>query len=183
MTKNEPLTSPSWTVGVSLEVKLHEYKGGTPQQKTYFVDLWDIGGSSGHRNTRSVFYNGVNGIVLVHDLSNRKSEANLHKWLLEIFNRGDGSTGMGGGGGSSGGGHGGSSDEHSLVDDFDPEQFMGSSHPPILVIGTKLDSYSGTEGDSSGGGLPTRIPSPRPSSIAQECGAEEIFLVSGFVIL
>lgn len=52
----EPLKSPSWTVGCSVEVKLHEYKEGTPEQTTYFIEFWDVGGSNNHRNTRQVFY-------------------------------------------------------------------------------------------------------------------------------
>jgi len=135
--------------------------GGTPQAKTFFVDLWDVGGSQGHANSRSIFYNGLNGIILVHDLSNRKSEGNLSRWLAEIF---------------------ASSDE-----EFDPEQFL--HHPPILVVGTKLDAYgegdaylSGRSSGSGGSSLPTRNSLPRQSSIAQECGAEEIFLVKLFLI-
>ncbi|PSN30457.1 hypothetical protein C0J52_25978 [Blattella germanica] len=46
MCHGQPINNPSWTVGCSVEVKLHEYKEGTPHQKTYFVELWDIGGSS-----------------------------------------------------------------------------------------------------------------------------------------
>lgn len=48
-----------------MEVKLHEYKEGTPDQKTYFIELWDIGGSSSHRNTRSVFYNPTHGEMFI----------------------------------------------------------------------------------------------------------------------
>ncbi|CAG7659298.1 unnamed protein product [Allacma fusca] len=146
---NQPLTSTAWTVGASLEVKLHEYKEGTPQQKSYFVDLWDIGGSSSHENTRPVFYNGVNGIILVHDLNNRKSEVNLHRWIMEILNRDSGKGNQ-------------SSDE-----DFDPEQFAGSSHIPIFVIGTKADT---------GDGVRQRSALSRATSIADECGADEIFI-------
>lgn len=62
---NKPIKSPSWTVGCSLEVKLHEYKEGTPSQKTYFIELWDVGGSSQHRNARSVFYNPTHGILII----------------------------------------------------------------------------------------------------------------------
>jgi len=58
---HQPISNPSWTVGCSVEVKLHEYKEGTPDQKTYIIELWDIGGSSSHRNTRSVFYNPTHG--------------------------------------------------------------------------------------------------------------------------
>lgn len=61
---SEPINNPSWTVGCSVEVKLHEYKEGTPHQKTYFIELWDVGGSSSHRNTRCVFYNPVHGEFL-----------------------------------------------------------------------------------------------------------------------
>jgi len=59
----QPVITPSWTIGGSVDVKLHEYREGTSAQKTYFVELWDIGGSSGHRNTRSVFYTPAHGIT------------------------------------------------------------------------------------------------------------------------
>jgi len=145
---NQPLSNPSWTVGCALEVKLHDFKAGTPQQKTYFVDLWDIGGSSSHRNTRGVFYNGVNGIILVHDLTNRKSEANLHKWIMEILSKNNGA-------------------KYNEEDEFDPEQFVGGIQIPVFVIGTKMESLEGSR---------NRRPSGRASSIAEECGAEEMFL-------
>lgn len=84
---NEALTAPGWTVGCAVEVKLHEYKEGTPSQRTHFVELWDVGGSISHRNTRGVFYQSVHGIVLVHDLTNRRSHENLQSWIGEIVNR------------------------------------------------------------------------------------------------
>ncbi|KAL0274378.1 UNVERIFIED_CONTAM: hypothetical protein PYX00_006822 [Menopon gallinae] len=118
--QNEPITRPSWTVGCSVDVKLHEYKEGLPQQKTFFVELWDVGGSSRYRNTRSIFYNPVHGIILVHDLTNRKSQQNLQKWLFEVLN------------------HESSGKATKHFDDVDPEQFFGSNQVPILVVGTKL---------------------------------------------
>lgn len=85
---NETLSSPSWTVGCTVEVKLHEYKQGTSSQNTFFIELFDVGGSIHHKNTRGVFYYpGTNGIILVHDLTNRKSQENLKNWLLEILNK------------------------------------------------------------------------------------------------
>ncbi|PNF40995.1 Rab-like protein 3 [Cryptotermes secundus] len=146
---HQPINNPSWTVGCSVEVKLHEYKEGTPDQKTYFIELWDIGGSSSHRNTRSVFYNPTHGIILVHDLTNRKSQQNLQKWLAEVINK-DGS----------------SKSRVSSFDDFDPEQFVGSTQIPILVIGTKSDLSEEVRTHSH----------RRSSTIAEECGADEIFL-------
>ncbi|XP_021349721.1 rab-like protein 3 [Mizuhopecten yessoensis] len=84
---NETTSNPGWTIGCSVEVKLHEYKAGTPSQKTYFTELWDVVGSTSHENSRAIFYNPVHGIILVHDLTNRKSHHNLRKWLQEVLNR------------------------------------------------------------------------------------------------
>jgi Rab-like protein 3 len=50
------------------------------------------------------------GIILVHDLTNRKSQQNLQKRLAEVINR-DSSP----------------KSRVSSFDDFDPEQFVGST--------------------------------------------------------
>lgn len=112
---NEALTSPGWTVGCAVEVKLHEYKEGTPAQHTFFIELWDIGGSISHTNTRGVFYNPVHGIILVHDLTNRKSHENLQQWIYEILNKDGKDVNKS------------STSSSLLADDFDPEQFLGST--------------------------------------------------------
>lgn len=45
--------------------QVHDYKEGTPEEKTYYTELWDVGGSVGCvssvKSTRAVFYNSVNG--------------------------------------------------------------------------------------------------------------------------
>lgn len=47
--------------------KVHDYREGTPEEKTYYIELWDVGGSVGSassvKSTRAVFYNSVNGKV------------------------------------------------------------------------------------------------------------------------
>uniref|UniRef100_A0A0K8SJ95 Rab-like protein 3 n=1 Tax=Lygus hesperus TaxID=30085 RepID=A0A0K8SJ95_LYGHE len=141
---NEPISNPLWTVGCSVEVKLHEYREGTPTQKTYFVELWDIGGSRSHRNTRSVFYNPFHGIIFVHDLTNRKSLQNLKKWLAEVMSK-EGGKGK------------------PVYDEFDTEQFVGSSMLPMIVIGTKLDQA-----------CKIRLQSKQSCDIAQDWGADSI---------
>ncbi|XP_050094682.1 rab-like protein 3 isoform X1 [Anopheles aquasalis] len=154
----EPLTSPGWTVGASVEVKLHEYKEGTASQSTFFVELWDVGGSISHKNTRGVFYNPTHGIILVHDLTNRKSHENLQRWLVEILNK-DGKDVLKG---------------NELLLDIDPEQFLGStqfrnSQIPILVIGTKLDMMDEAHKQKI-------LNRTSVGSIAEQCGADEICL-------
>ncbi|KAG7161269.1 rab-like protein 3 isoform X2 [Homarus americanus] len=144
----QSLSNSSWTIGCSVEVRVHEYREGTPSQRPYFVELWDVGGSNSHRNARHVFYNPIHGIILVHDLTNRKSQLNLRRWLSEVLLR-EGS---------------GTKSRIPLVDDFDAEQFGGFSQLPVFVVGTKQDQIA--EFRTSG-----RV---RSSSIADECGADEI---------
>ncbi|BFZ09389.1 hypothetical protein BsWGS_12428 [Bradybaena similaris] len=115
----EPCYAPTATIGCSVEVKLHEYRAGTPAEKDFFVELWDIGGAASHATSRSIFYHQVQGIILTHDLTNRKSHQNLKKWLVETLSKDDFKQNSG--------------------YDFDPEQFAGNQ-TPILVIGTKTDS-------------------------------------------
>lgn len=134
----ESLTRPGWTVGCNIEIKLHEFKESTAQQKPYFIELFDIGGSLSHKNTRSVFYTPTHGIILVHDLTNRKSHGNLKEWLFEILNKEGKDTYKGG----SGGGGSGNQSPNAVTTDahsFDPEEFLGATQIPILVMGTKLD--------------------------------------------
>ncbi|XP_065076304.1 rab-like protein 3 isoform X2 [Ochlerotatus camptorhynchus] len=149
---NEALTSPGWTVGCAVEVKLHEYKEGTPSQNTFFIELWDVGGSISHKNTRGVFYNPTHGIILVHDLTNKKSHENLQRWLVEILNK-DGKDVLKGGD----------------IIDIDPEQFLGSTQIPILVIGTKLDMLDESHKNKT-------LNKSSTESIAEQCGADEICL-------
>jgi len=75
----------SWTVGASVEVFVHSYCAGTPQEKDYFVELFDIGGSRSYRCARSIFYNNVDGVILIHDLTNKKTSESLRSWLLEVL--------------------------------------------------------------------------------------------------
>lgn len=53
-------------------LQLHDYKAGTPSEKTYFTELWDIGGSSSHQNSRSIFYNNVNGQLFFQGIGELK---------------------------------------------------------------------------------------------------------------
>lgn len=119
MSHNQALTSPGWTVGCSVEVRLHDYKEGTPQQSPYFIEFWDVGGSISHKNTRNTFFNPTHGIILVHDLTNRKSHDNLQQWLVEILNKDGKDVGKGG---------------HEDLQ-VDPEQFFGSTQVSLRERG------------------------------------------------
>ncbi|KAF8767386.1 rab-like protein 3 [Argiope bruennichi] len=145
---SEAINNPSWTIGSSVEVKLHEYKEGTPFQKTYFIEMWDVGGSNSHQNTRHIFYNSYHGVILVHDLTNRKSKQNLRKWLAEVLSKDN------------------PGKKNNGWYNYDSEQFIDNP-VPVLVIGTKQDLAMEVY-------PPGRT--KRTASIAEECGADEIYV-------
>eukprot|EP00123_Amoebidium_parasiticum_P010786 comp20318_c0_seq1/m.25557 comp20318_c0_seq1/g.25557 ORF comp20318_c0_seq1/g.25557 comp20318_c0_seq1/m.25557 type:complete len:275 (-) comp20318_c0_seq1:444-1268(-) len=121
--QKEVLRRPYGTVGCNIDIKLHEHEGST-----WEVELWDIGGSAAHRKGRPMFYQGVHGIILVHDLSNRKSYANLDKWVYEVMS-------------ALGGAPSRDSGRFDSGDDFDEERTMGEpSSVPMIIVGTKQDA-------------------------------------------
>ena len=166
---DESISNPGWTIGCTVEVKLYEYREGTPGMKSFFLEFWDVGGSASHENSRSIFYNGVNGLILVHDLTNKKSFTNLRRWLTEVL----------------GSGREGNSVLYSkqakspsnlnkdkwfefsidMGDDYDCEQFAGNQIP-VIIIGTKLDQA----------GTARILTSSRGLNLAEEIGADMINL-------
>lgn len=54
-----------WLCTMWIFHQIHDYKEGTPEEKTYYIELWDVGGSVGSatsvKSTRAVFYNLLNG--------------------------------------------------------------------------------------------------------------------------
>ena len=138
--KEESISNPAWSIGCTVEVKPYDYKEGLPGMKTVFLEFWDIGGSANHENSRSIFYNSINGLILVHDLTNRKSFSNLRRWLAEVLNAGKGTDFI-----STPGTRSPVEKDKKwfdfnmdIADEYDPEQFAGNQIP-IIVVGTKLD--------------------------------------------
>uniref|UniRef100_A0A674N573 RAB, member of RAS oncogene family-like 3 n=1 Tax=Takifugu rubripes TaxID=31033 RepID=A0A674N573_TAKRU len=133
---------------------VQDYKEGTPEEKAYYIELWDVGGSIGSassvKSTRAVFYNSVNGIILVHDLTNKKSSQNLYRWSLEALNKDSSPTGV-------------------IVSngEYDREQFA-ENPVPLLLIGTKFDQIPETKRSEV---------LTRTAFLSEDFNAEEINLV------
>lgn len=89
------------------------------------VEFWDVGGSQRYEVSRNVFYRDLDGLILVHDLTNRKSHGNLQHWLADVLG----------------------SDEQSVTD---PESMAGHNRTvPALIVGTKADQCRLQEAVSS----------------------------------
>lgn len=152
ISKGSPLEQLSYTIGAAIEVKLHEYREGTPSQKTFWIELCDIGGVHSHRNARHVFYANTHGIILVHDLCNKKSQQNLDKWLREFMDRESGNSKL----------------REAFWDENTNERLdTVDVNIPLLVMGTKQDMAV------SSNALPVH---QKRSYIAEEYLTEEIHL-------
>lgn len=130
------LYNPSSTIGCNVEVMPFKYSphgAGSHQQRDVFLEFWEIGGSAAHKNSRSIFYAGANGIILVHDLLNRKSYLNLKLWLREaVF-----------GSQQESGGISIRVDKEKSQVESDSGYDVNSTNIPIAIIGTKEDQNSG----------------------------------------
>lgn len=80
----EPGRNFDSTIGATVIMAWHDYRAGTPEQRTELLELWDIGGMVAHRQAAQVFFEGAVGAILVHDLTNRRSEENLATWLTML---------------------------------------------------------------------------------------------------
>lgn len=165
---NESIPNPGWTIGCTVEVKLYDYREGTPGMKSFFLEFWDVGGSASHENSRAIFYNGVNGLILVHDLTNKKSFSNLRRWLTEVLGSGKEGSGVLNSRQPKSPASNGNKDRWfefsiDMGDEYDREQFAGNQIP-VVIIGTKLDQA----------GTARILTSSRGFNLAEEIGADMI---------
>ena len=143
--------NPQWTIGCSIDVKLHQYKEGTAAQRTCYIELWEVGGSRSHAIARKIFFNSFDGIILVQDLTNGKSEHNLKNWLGKALavesDMKDQKTSVLDSATISQALFPVSSD---LDYEYDPESFIGCNQIPVLIAATKLDQIPDSEIVESG---------------------------------
>ncbi|KAI4317187.1 hypothetical protein L6164_025078 [Bauhinia variegata] len=131
--KGSSITRPSPTIGCTVGVKHTTYgnsgssssslKGDS--ERDFFIELWDVSGHERYKDCRSLFYSQINGVIFVHDLSQRRTKASLVKWAAEIAETGTFSAPLGSGG-------------------------PGGLPVPYIVIGNKADvaAKEGTRGSS-----------------------------------
>nr|XP_043635326.1 small GTPase LIP1-like [Erigeron canadensis] len=131
--KGTTIKHPSQTIGCTVDVKHLTY--GTPssssdsvkgdKEREFFIELWDVSGHERYTDCRSIFYSQINGVIFVHDLSQKRTKTSLKKWAAEIAATGTFSAPLANGG-------------------------PGGLPVPYLVIGNKADvaAKEGTRGSS-----------------------------------
>lgn len=104
--KGSSITRPPQTVGCTVSVK-HTTCGSSGSssssiqgeaERDFFVELWDVSGHERYKDCRSLFYSQINGVMFIHDLSQRRTKTSLQKWAAEIAANGTFSTPLGPGG-------------------------------------------------------------------------------------
>ncbi|KAJ3180850.1 Rab-like protein 3 [Gaertneriomyces sp. JEL0708] len=79
--QDEVLKHPGKTVGCAVDVKIFI---NSHTSRSHFLEFIDVGACKS-RATRQLFYSNVQGIILVHDVTNRKSYNNLRKWVTDVL--------------------------------------------------------------------------------------------------
>jgi len=72
------------TIGVNIVEKSFLFENALVQ----FV-IWDIAGQSKFETTRRHFYQGIEGVLLVFDLTTQESLDNISKWYQDLMNNAD----------------------------------------------------------------------------------------------
>ncbi|KAK8866067.1 hypothetical protein IAR55_001218 [Kwoniella newhampshirensis] len=67
------------TIGVDFKVKSIELDG-----KKYKLSIWDTAGQERFRTLTSSYYRGAQGVILMYDVSSRRTFDELLKWFKEI---------------------------------------------------------------------------------------------------
>ncbi|KAE9604133.1 hypothetical protein Lal_00002334 [Lupinus albus] len=90
--KGSSISRPSQTIGCTVGVKHITYGNSSSSSNSlkgdsdrdFFVELWDVSGHDRYKDCRSLFYSQINGVIFVHDLSQRRTKTSLQKWAAEI---------------------------------------------------------------------------------------------------
>ncbi|KAI8892358.1 small GTPase superfamily [Globomyces pollinis-pini] len=69
----------SATIGVDFKVKIVDV-----DSKKYKLTIWDTAGQERFRTLTSSYYRGAQGVILVYDVSNRRTFDHLQNWFTEL---------------------------------------------------------------------------------------------------
>ncbi|KAI8034430.1 ras-related protein Rab-35 [Drosophila ficusphila] len=72
------------TIGVDFKIRTVDIEGMRVK-----LQIWDTAGQERFRTITSTYYRGTHGVIVVYDVTNGESFANVRRWLEEIQNNCD----------------------------------------------------------------------------------------------
>ncbi len=66
-----------WTIGCDVHVLFHPFR----HHQEYCIEFIDVGGHVNYEISRQMFYEDVQGIIFMYDLSNTRSLEHLRQWI------------------------------------------------------------------------------------------------------
>ncbi|KAL1454143.1 hypothetical protein WDU94_010424 [Cyamophila willieti] len=69
------------TIGVDFKIRTIDIHGEKVK-----LQIWDTAGQERFRTITSTYYRGTHGVIVVYDVTNGDTFANVRRWLLEIEN-------------------------------------------------------------------------------------------------
>lgn len=71
------------TIGTDISAKLIQINELDVKMSVYLI-IWDIGGQEKYRILRESYLRGASGALLIFDLTNKRSYANIYEWTEEL---------------------------------------------------------------------------------------------------
>jgi hypothetical protein len=116
---------------------LHTTRSG----ERVFIELWDIGGFARFADSRSIFYHSADGLLLIHDVTNRNSYVNLKRHMREVTKTLDPKTTTTRWTGESRAAEDGNDDDLNVLQ-LALTSSMAAGGLPVLIFGNKKDEIS-----------------------------------------
>ena len=73
------------TIGVDFKIRTFDLSDG----KTVKLQIWDTAGQERFKTITSSYYKGAHGIIIVYDVTDKKSFAQIEDWMTEVENHAD----------------------------------------------------------------------------------------------
>lgn len=76
------------TIGVDFRFKTFVVDGKLVKMQIVRTTQWDTAGQERYKTITNAYYRGADGVIIVFDVTDRKSFTNVHTWMEEVRSQG-----------------------------------------------------------------------------------------------
>lgn len=77
------------TIGIDFKIKDLTVKLKSGEEKNVKMQIWDTAGQERFRTITTSYFRGAQGILLVYDVTDRKSFDSIRNWVTQLENHAD----------------------------------------------------------------------------------------------